>query len=85
MACSLSPPAPQPPLTGATYILMHKTPEKPANAAAALKFFEWAYTNGDAMASELEYVVLPESLKTLVRKQWATIKGADGKALATTK
>jgi phosphate transport system substrate-binding protein len=73
------------PLTGATYILMPKTPEKPANAAAALKFFDWAYSNGDTMASELEYVVLPDSVKALVRKQWATIKGADGKALATTK
>jgi phosphate transport system substrate-binding protein len=70
------------PLTGATYILMHKTPEKPANAAAALKFFEWAYTNGDAMATELEYVALPAAVKALVRKQWATIKSADGKTLA---
>ena len=70
------------PLTGATYILMHKTPEKPAHAAAALKFFDWAYANGDAMATELEYVALPASLKALVRKQWATIKSADGKALA---
>jgi phosphate transport system substrate-binding protein len=70
------------PLTGATYILMHKTPEKPANAAAALKFFDWAYANGDAMATELEYVALPQALKALVRKQWATVKSADGKALA---
>ncbi|WP_157266918.1 phosphate ABC transporter substrate-binding protein PstS [Azohydromonas aeria] len=70
------------PLTGATYILMHKTPEKPANAAAALKFFEWAFTNGDAMAAELEYVALPQPVKALVRKQWATIKSADGKTLA---
>jgi phosphate transport system substrate-binding protein len=70
------------PLTGATYILMHKTPEKPANAAAALKFFEWAYTSGDAMATELEYVALPAAVKALVRKQWATIKSADGKTLA---
>ncbi len=70
------------PLTGATYILMHKTPEKPANAAAALKFFDWAYANGDAMATELEYVALPAPVKTLVRKQWTAIKSADGKALA---
>jgi phosphate transport system substrate-binding protein len=70
------------PLTGATYILMHKTPEKPANAAAALKFFEWAYTSGDAMATELEYVALPAPVKALVRKQWTSIKSADGKALA---
>jgi phosphate transport system substrate-binding protein len=70
------------PLTGATYILMPKSSEKPEAAAAALKFFDWAYGSGDAMASDLKYVVLPESLKTLVRKQWAGIKGKDGKALA---
>jgi phosphate transport system substrate-binding protein len=70
------------PLTGATYILMHKTPEKAANAAAALKFFDWAYANGDAMATELEYVALPQAVKALVRKQWATVKSADGKTLA---
>jgi phosphate transport system substrate-binding protein len=70
------------PLTGATYILMHKTPEKPASAAAALKFFDWVYTGGDAMAAELEYVALPDTIKTLVRKQWASVKDTDGKALA---
>ncbi|WP_051243325.1 phosphate ABC transporter substrate-binding protein PstS [Azohydromonas australica] len=70
------------PLTGATYILMPKSPEKPEVAAAALKFFDWAYTSGDATAAELKYVVLPETLKTLVRKRWAGIQGKDGKALA---
>jgi phosphate transport system substrate-binding protein len=70
------------PLTGATFILMHKAPEKAPQAASALKFFDWAYTSGDAMAAELEYVTLPDSVKGLVRKQWAEIKGMDGKNLA---
>ncbi len=67
------------PITGATFILMHKVQDKPANAASALKFFDWAYANGDKMASELEYVPLPDSVKTLVRKQWAQIADAGGK------
>jgi phosphate transport system substrate-binding protein len=62
------------PLTGATFILMHKKQDKPEQGAASLKFFEWAYTNGDAAATELEYVPLPAAVKDLVRKQWATIK-----------
>jgi phosphate transport system substrate-binding protein len=70
------------PLTGATFILMYKAPEKAANAASALKFFDWAYKSGDAMAAELEYVALPASVKDLVRKQWAEIKDAGGKAVA---
>ena len=70
------------PLTGATFILMHKAQDKPAQGAGSLKFFDWAYANGDKMAADLEYVSLPDSVKTLVRKQWAEIKDGSGKAIA---
>ena len=71
------------PLTGATYILMYKSQDKPATASSALKFFDWAYGNGDKMADDLEYVPLPAGVKDLVRKQWAEqIKDAAGKAIA---
>ena len=71
------------PISGATFILMYRSAEKPANAASALKFFEWAYAKGDAMASELDYVPMPDAVKALVRKQWADqIKDASGKAIA---
>jgi len=71
------------PLTNPTYILMYKTQDKPANASAALKFFDWAYANGDKAADDLDYVPLPDSVKNLVRKQWADkIKDAGGKAIA---
>jgi phosphate transport system substrate-binding protein len=70
------------PLTGATFIMMHKLQDKPAQAEAALKFFEWAYVNGDKAAAELEYVALPEPVKNLVRKQWADIKDSSSKAIA---
>lgn len=71
------------PISGATFILMYKNQDKPVNAANALKFFDWAYMNGDKMASDLEYVPLPESVKNLVRKQWTdNIKDGAGKAIA---
>ncbi len=71
------------PLTNPTYIVMHKVQDKPANAGNALKFFDWAYANGDAAADALDYVPLPASLKTLVRKLWAEqIKDAAGKPVA---
>lgn len=70
------------PLTGATFIMMQKAQEKPANASNALKFFEWAYLNGDKMAAELEYVSLPDAVKALVRKHWGEIKDASGKPIA---
>jgi phosphate transport system substrate-binding protein len=73
------------PISGATFILMHKVQDKPAQAAHAIKFFDWAFTNGDAMAAELEYVPLPEPVKALVRKQWAEIKDTSGKPVVAGK
>lgn len=70
------------PITGATFILMHKVQDKPAQAAAALKFFDWAYTNGDKMASDLEYVSMPDAVEALIRRAWAEIKDASGKPIA---
>jgi len=71
------------PLTNPTYILMYKVQEKPASASASLKFFDWAYANGDKMADDLDYVPLPDSVKALVRKQWTdNLKDASGKPIA---
>ena len=70
------------PISGATFILMHRSQEKPAQGGAALKFFDWAYGNGDKMSEDLDYVPLPASVKDLVRKQWAQIKDASGKPVA---
>jgi phosphate transport system substrate-binding protein len=71
------------PITGATFIMMHKAQEKPAQAAAALKFFDWAYKNGDKMADDLDYVPMPAAVKAQVEKLWsAEIKDASGKVLA---
>jgi phosphate transport system substrate-binding protein len=68
------------PLTNPTYILMYKVQEKPATATNTLKFFDWAFANGDKMADDLDYVPLPQAVKDLVRKQWAEqIKDASGK------
>jgi phosphate transport system substrate-binding protein len=70
------------PITGATFILMHKVQDKPAQAASTLKFFDWAYAGGDAAAADMDYVPLPAAVKDLVRKQWANIKDASGKVVA---
>lgn len=69
------------PISGATFILMHKVQAKPAQAAEVLKFFEWSYKNGSKLASELDYVPLPESLVKQVTASWSNIKDASGKAV----
>jgi phosphate transport system substrate-binding protein len=71
------------PITGATFILMHKVQDKPAEAATALKFFDWAYKNGDKTAEDLDYVPMPPSVKQQIERLWAAeLKDASGKAIA---
>jgi phosphate transport system substrate-binding protein len=71
------------PITGATFILMHKVQDKPAQAAAALKFFSWAYKNGDKTADDLDFVPMPAVVKTSIEKAWDdNLKDASGKAVA---
>jgi phosphate transport system substrate-binding protein len=71
------------PITGATFILMHKVQDKPAEAATTLKFFEWAYKNGDKTAEDLDYVTMPASVKAQIQKLWAAeLKDGSGKHLA---
>jgi phosphate transport system substrate-binding protein len=71
------------PITGATFILMHAKQEKPASGTTVLKFFDWAYSNGDKMADDLDYVPMPDSVKKVIRQSWAKITDANGKAIAT--
>jgi phosphate transport system substrate-binding protein len=70
------------PISGATFILMHTTQDKPESAAAVLKFFDWAYANGDKMAAELVYIPLPDNLKAMIHTAWKDkIKDAKGNAI----
>ena len=57
------------PITGVSYILMHKQTD-PVVAKAVLKFFSWSFTNGNALATELDYVPLPKDVVTRVRTEW---------------
>ena len=67
------------PITGATFILMHKVEANPANAKEVLKFFDWSYKNGTAMAVELDYVPLPATVIKLVEDSWkANVKDSAG-------
>ncbi|WP_027478691.1 phosphate ABC transporter substrate-binding protein PstS [Curvibacter gracilis] len=66
------------PITGATFILMHKKQDKPAQATTALKFFDWAYKSGDKTAVDLDYVPMPDSVKEVILKSWGEIREAAG-------
>src|SRR5450830_2055671 len=70
------------PITGASFILMHKTQADAAKGKEILKFFDWAFKNGGAAAADLDYVPLPASVVKLVQDSWkANLKDASGKAI----
>jgi phosphate transport system substrate-binding protein len=70
------------PITGVSYILVHKSQADAAKGKEVLKFFDWAYKNGDAAAAELDYVPMPDTVTKLVQDAWrANMKDAAGKAL----
>ncbi|CAB1368739.1 phosphate transporter subunit; periplasmic-binding component of ABC superfamily [Denitratisoma oestradiolicum] len=73
------------PITGATFILMHKLQDKPQQGAEAVKFFDWAYKNGGKMATELDYVPMPDSVVKLVNAAWGGIKDGAGKVVYSAK
>jgi phosphate transport system substrate-binding protein len=66
------------PITGASFILMH-TDSRDTNTVAALKFFDWAYKNGQKMAEDLDYVPLPDKVTKLVQKTWVDSLKVNGK------
>ncbi len=66
------------PITAPTFILVPKNPEKPEQVAEVLKFFDWAYKNGDKLAADLDYVALPDAVVEQVRKAWTEIKTSAG-------
>ena len=71
------------PITGATFILLHKQQNKPEVAREVINFFDWAYLNGGKLADDLDYVPMPENVVKLVEQSWQQIKGPDGKAVWT--
>lgn len=69
------------PITGASFILMHTKQDKPESAREVLKFFDWAFQNGDQMALELDYVPIPDSVVKLIHAAWKNITDTSGKTV----
>jgi phosphate transport system substrate-binding protein len=71
------------PITSATFILLPKEPKSGAQAAEVIKFFDWAFKDGGAIAEKLHYIPLPEDVANRVREAWKTEVKADGKPVWT--
>jgi phosphate transport system substrate-binding protein len=69
------------PITGSTFVLMYKAQQHADVARTALQFFDWAYTGGQSLAENLDYVPMPANVVRLVEATWTEIKGADGQRI----
>ncbi|WP_175970217.1 phosphate ABC transporter substrate-binding protein PstS [Burkholderia sp. BCC0322] len=70
------------PIVGATFVLLYAKQDKPEQGKETLKFFDWAFRNGNQAATDLDYISLPDPVVSEIRKQWkAKIKDVAGKAL----
>jgi phosphate transport system substrate-binding protein len=70
------------PMSGASFIIMHKAQANADKGAAVLKFFDWAFKNGGKSATEMDYVPMPDKVVKLVSDMWkAEIKTANGQAI----
>ena len=63
------------PVSTASFILMYRNPTNPAESAEVLKFFDWAFRNGQKQARDLDYVPLPDALTRQIRERvWSQIQ-----------
>ncbi|MES2106887.1 MAG: phosphate ABC transporter substrate-binding protein PstS [Pseudomonadota bacterium] len=70
------------PISSASFILMHKAQADAAKAKEVLKFFDWSFKNGGAMAAELDYVALPPAVTKMIEDGWKVqIKDTSAKAI----
>ena len=67
------------PITGASYIIVHKEQKSASKAEAMLGFFDWSYEHGGEMAKALNYVPMPENVVDLIQAKWKQEIKAGGK------
>jgi len=64
------------PIESATFVLLPTDAKDPAQSKAVLKLFDWSFSNGNKIATDLLYIPLPEAVQNAIRSAWAAaIKG----------
>jgi phosphate transport system substrate-binding protein len=63
------------PISSASFIIMYKDPADKKSSQEVIKFFDWAFRNGQGLARELDYVPLPDTLTQQIRQRvWSQIR-----------
>ena len=66
------------PIAAATFILVHKQPQDAKQVAGVLKFFDWAYAQGDEDAMALDYVPFSDTAVALFKAKWNEVVDSEG-------
>jgi len=66
------------PITGASFILLHKEQPSVEHAKAMLKFFDWCYKHGAQDAQKNDYVPIPKKVFEMVEETWKKEITANG-------
>jgi phosphate transport system substrate-binding protein len=62
------------PIAGATWLLVYEQQKDPAKGRKIVEFLNWALTQGETLASTLDYAPLPANLQTRVLERTKTVK-----------
>jgi len=58
------------PIVSPTFILLPMNPQDPERSRNVMRFFDWAFQNGDDIARQLEYIPIPDKVADAVRQAW---------------
>jgi len=58
------------PIEAATFVLLPTDPKDVAQSAAVKKFFDWGFTHGSDIATQLLYIPLPAAVHSAIRAAW---------------
>lgn len=69
------------PITMGTFVVVPKIADQPDEALRVLKFFVWAFVNGDALVQTSNFVRLPDRVQASAFKAIASIRDKSGSAI----
>lgn len=58
------------PITAATFVIVYKGSDR---SLPVVKFFDWAFSKGNQMALDLDYVPLPDKVQAQIRADWTKL------------
>lgn len=69
------------PIAAASFILVPQRPRQPARIKEVLRFFDWAWSEGQSITTELAYVPLPSQAQQKVSLAWQRIMDLNDESL----